>query len=283
MNLTWSDLRWSVPFYYLFVTRLKVRQDRVSWLVVHPAPVLYLAFLAFPTETPWVLVSVTILGLLAFQSLYEIGYVQNDIFTVKRELKPTLRLLGSESSDLERLLPVIVATRAALFVAFVGLAALLMPLAHIGGFFIVCALVMLAFVLHNALRSRWNVLTYLVLAAGRYASVPLLVHGLDVGVLLAALAMMPVPRTLEHACKPKYGFDRLRDLVVPFVRFRPVYYLFAFVLWIGITRASGLSITPGLVLAYFLLYRAIIYLVVRRGVVTPTRHAGYESDSKKVD
>lgn len=277
MTTSLSWLRWCLPFYYLFHSRLGARQDKISWVLVHPLPVIYLSITA--SELPWAVALVAaICGLVAFQSLYEIGYIHNDVFTVKTETQPTLRLHAREAQEIERLAVPIVVIRLVMFVSLALLATGWLGISRLTAFAFVAAVVMVAFLIHNLNRSRINVASYAFLAAGRYAAVPLLLKGLDPAVLSAALLMMPVPRTIEHACKPKYGFTHLQKCIVPFTSFRFNYYLAATIAWVSVAQLAGWQLWPGLVLAYLLMYRLLVWVSIRRGVVKPTRHQAYENN-----
>lgn len=279
-------LRSVLPFNYLFHTRLRSSQDRISWVLIHPLPVLFLAG-AVGDNSLFSSLVLGVLGLVAFQALYEIGYIDNDVFTTRREVDPTLRLSPSEASFLRTKFSRIAAARALVFLACLAATEWLLPEGSqgaLGAFGLICSVTMLAFLLHNRIRNRWNVLTYGVLATGRYVSVPLLAWGLEEpAILLAAFLMMPLPRALEHASKPKYRFDLLRRVSVPFERFRAVYYLCAipaYAMTMGVTGAAQQGV---LVLGFFATYRCAVLVAVRRGVVLPTVHQSYVKKTNKGD
>lgn len=277
-------LRWVLPFCYLFKTRLRRRQDLISWVLIHPLPVLFIAFAAHSPEQPLSILFVPIIGLVAFQSLYEIGYIDNDVFTIKHELNPTLRLLQLDAAFLESNFGIVAAGRVAIFVSCLVLIAQItseQSRVALYPFGLVCAMTMVAFAIHNRVRNRWNIFTYTILSAGRYVSVPLLAWGLDApGILIVAFLMMPFPRTLEHASKPKYRLGMLQQITVPFERFRPLYYFITLCVYVSVVGFRGEALLGVIVLSLFFIYRLAVFIAVRNRVISPTIHQAYV---KKVD
>lgn len=276
---------WGVPFGYLFHTRLHSKQDQLSWVLVHPLPVLFLAIAGHRPEHLLPMGAIAVLGLIGFQALYEIGYIDNDVFTTKRESDPTLRLSASAASFLESNFAFIAALRVGIFCLCILAAGWFKPAEMqigLGPFLMLCVTTMIAFATHNRIRNRWNVLTYGVLATGRYTAVPLLAWGLAAPwLLLAALLMMPLPRTLEHATKPKYGFDGLRRMLAPFEVFRPAYYLIALLAFAAMSSLDTASLMGAATLTFFLVYRVGVLCAVRGKLVSPTVHQAYVKRAEK--
>jgi hypothetical protein len=250
-------------------------------MLVHPVPVLYLATVGHHAGHFVAIFAIALIGLIGFQTIYEIGYLENDVFTVKRETAPTLRLSQSDMSFVQRHFVGIAALRIGTFLLCLYAIFALKPYASpsINVFIVVCCVTAIAFACHNRTRSRWNIVTYAVLAAGRYLSVPLLAWGFAApATLFTAFLMMPLPRTLEHASKPKYELSLLRRITVPFSRFRPVYYLIATIGFVVVFGIHGVARAGAAVLAYFFVYRLAVQLVVRKGVLTPTIHPSYTEE-----
>src|SRR5690606_14119835 len=89
----------------------------------------------------------------------------------------------------------------------------------------IVGLTRLVFYFHNRLRSRWNILTYLLLSLGKYLFLALILFQLNYPLSLLALVFaFPLPRTLEHACKVKYGLKPIKLLIGEFDLFRGRYY-----------------------------------------------------------
>lgn len=276
-----SILSWSIPFNYSLVTRFNPIQDRASWVLLQYVPIMYLCFAAGPIATAPQRLAVALLAALSWQTFYEIGYIHNDVVTTKNEEQPTLRLNGDllayGSEKILALVGVRVACGLLLLAATSGLASFIQVPVNLPIFILVIAGTMLAFVVHNTVRGRKNMLTYALLSAGRYASIPLLVAP-EGGVVLYALVsilMVPLIRTLEHACKPKYGQTWLQGLMEPFHRSRVAYYALVLGAYIVSAAALGAPMQLGAVFLYLLAYRTMVLMAIHRNMIRPTKHGSY--------
>src|SRR5690606_29974087 len=88
-------VKFCLPGYYLFYSRLRRKSERISWLVVFPLAVLLASILAVPDDWPTTL-GVFSLSFLAWMFIYEFGYMENDVFTIDWEAQPTLRIAREE-------------------------------------------------------------------------------------------------------------------------------------------------------------------------------------------
>lgn len=225
-----------IPGVYLFHSRLKSVTERVSWLLINPVVIGSVAIAV--TELSFgAFLSALLLSFIAWQSVYETGYIENDIITTQKEKTPTLRLDPSLHKELERSYWPIVFTKMALAaLSCAGLAAISHSFPGtlaVGMFVGLIFFSRLAFYAHNKTRSRLNVVTYFFLSGLKYSSIPVLFFtGSSLALLILIIILVfPLPRTLEHACKVKYGFRKLAYWIVPFDFFRPKYY---FIVAIGL-------------------------------------------------
>lgn len=270
-------MRFVIPFYYLFKSRLPKRSEKISWFFVNPIPLFIVAYMVGNMPV-WNHAVFFALGFLAWQCIYEIGYIENDVFTIRREAEPNIRLSDADTRIAERGFRKIVLFR--LLVAAIALLGLA-GLAHrwnaevwIGGFIGLLALSRVAFVAHNKIRSRLNIFTYGVLSVIKYSFLPLLLCADGNGILafVIAVTMFPLVRTVEHAAKQKYTLECLQVKIKDLSSFRTMYYFAGFFLactayWI--LRDQGLFYII-IIFAYYLAYRSTIWVLVNKGIVTPT-------------
>lgn len=236
-----------VPFSYGWTTRAKTAEDKLSFFMIWVLP------LWFACNSP---ISLRFVAAIAAQySLYEVGYIFNDFITIKKENSPNFRLSESDRERVQKRLPAIVASR------LVVVAALLIILDN-SAFCAALAFLMTAFSLHNAVRSRWNILTYFLLCMGKYSALPALFVPVRLGsACLAFFAAFVLPRTLEHAAKPKYGIHALKVLAQP-AFFRAAYEWSAAVFFAFISPGSLAFYTA----LWFYAYRALsLALILRFG------------------
>jgi len=248
-------LKWYLPFSYGWESRAKTWPDKISFFVIWLLPLFGLC--AFFAGLSGRYVLQFLLAAVAQYSLYEIGYLQNDFVTVRHEKFPNYRLEESQHEVVKKRLKGMVAAR----LLTIALCCLLLALAgvkEIALFRFVSALVILmgCFGLHNWIRSRWNILTYLLLCSVKYSVLLLLFCPVEMlgTPLLTMFFAFPFPRTLEHASKEKYGLHFLKG---SFHRFRLIYYIvFSAASMIGYL-IEWLPLYAPLVALWYLSYRSI--------------------------
>lgn len=250
------------PLFYTFESRIKTKAERLSWVLIYPLFILLSACLV-----NFNLVYVLIL-FLATMSCYEIGYLFNDIITVKKEVAPTLRLgklqhwyeVNFKKHIFFRLF---FCSSAIFFFIFLDenviAENLLFGLIAIQVFYF----------LHNNIRNRFNILTYFLLVCSRYI-VPIFIIWQPVLFSLVILSF-PLCRTIEHCCKKKYEFTKISRLVGNPDRFRVIYYLIFFLvalIFIGNKEAIILS-------GYFLMIRTLGFFVSKKRAFKRNKHSAY--------
>lgn len=266
-------LKYILPGFYLFHSRIKRKSEILSLLYVYPI-FLFLYMFLWGDFTFWNYVVTFLIGLFVWLSFYEIGYFENDVITTKNEVNPTLRISEEENVWIEKNFFKIISGR--ILMGCIG-TLLLFTIAkyfnfHVDiPFFIIAVIVArVAFYFHNKVRSRWNIMTYFFLSSSKYLSLPLLFYpNLPHFSLLlfSVLLIFPIPRTLEHAAKIKYNVKPLAKFIANLDLFRIKYYsllatFFGLLYWLT-TNIYSLYILSGV--CWFLMFRLFIYLLTRLG------------------
>ncbi|EPM2311057.1 hypothetical protein ACTK7M_000502 [Escherichia albertii] len=268
-----------LPLSYLFKSRLITKHEKISWFFIYPIFTLC-AVLIFNGD-----VINFIVAFFMTMSLYEIGYMDNDFRTTKKEKEPTIRFF--EGSDwvvknyrLVVLLRITIASLLCIYLIYnindneLGLLVFFIIILAIGFYF------------HNTLRSRWNIFTYFVIVASRYllpavASITIPEESL---LIIYLIIIFPLPRTLEHACKVKYNFPNLRKIIRNPDVFRVKWYLFLefvlclFIIFIG---CDFFLINMIILTMYFLLYRIGTLYLSKAKKVLRNKHKSYNWDSNE--
>lgn len=196
-----------LPFTYYKLSRLNSITDLLSWFIIYPL-FLYLFYANFSDFQVNSMLAF-FLSFVAFFSIYEVGYLENDIITTETENSPTDRL-GTSKGFFKKKYYKLIFSR-----YFISI--LLVATIHICDFFSVNSLLFLIlyffvvrffFFLHNKIRNKLNIVTYFSLAISRYALPVVLLYFDGIGgfeFLLVVTALFPLLRTIEHSSKPKYG------------------------------------------------------------------------------
>lgn len=273
-----------IPGYYLLYSRLKRKSEVVSLLIIYPVFLFVMLFIFGKVDFIPLLGSF-LLAWIAWLAAYEIGYLENDAITIKKEKNPTLRMKDHEILWVQHNFHKIQFIRA--IIAASVLAVLFFnfkdQLNNID-FWIFAGCIVAArlfFYLHNTIRSRWNIATYILLSSTKYLSLPLLfAHSIPETpeFFVAILLAFPIVRTIEHAAKTKYNMKGIIELVGNIDFFRLKYYSAGFVLsillyWVGgYEKALVFVITMG----YFFVFRLLNVLIVSSGAYTRSKSRAHK-------
>lgn len=220
-----------LPTYYMFHTRLKKWSDRGQWFLTDIVPVFVICwFIAGAALTLPQLTAIYLLAMLATYVIYEMGYVGNDVFTIRKENKPPARLSWDEVRFFEKHYISIIVSRILWFVAVcVGIYALAAwwgLTLYLVPFLIAMVILRLIFLAHNSVRGRPTILTFFGLATFKYSSVFLLFVPLSAAIspFVLGTLLFPLVRTLGNSTREKYKLPFMPNFVGDFYIFRMKYY-----------------------------------------------------------
>jgi len=250
-----------IPLYYTFQSRIITKSERVSWVLIFPLFLLLIS-LSFNLN-----VYIFILSFLCVMSIYEVGYLYNDIITVKKEIAPTIRIKNEmdgfkKSFYLHIIFRVIISVSISIWIFY---------LTNSGYLFYAILCVSLFYIVHNTIRSRINIISYFCLVSARYIFPVFLI--VDSSLLIFLLLIFPICRTIEHACKKKYNLNFLMQLVSNIDRFRVKYYFFLLIIYMSLFLAFDIKLAYVLFALYFLIIRLLSSKL--RNVVKTNVHKSY--------
>lgn len=210
-----------------------------------------------------------ILGFFAWLSIYEIGYLENDALTIRKEAKPNIRISQGDIHFIQQKYWRIIVFRLIVFLTILGIlvGAGLFSQYQLKIFVLMVIAGRMFFLLHNQIRSRWNILTYFLLCVSKYWVFPMVFLGLDYGTepYWVIFLAFPLLRTLEHAMKPKYQFVKLKNWAGSLDGFRVKYYGF----WLVVAVFFSTMLFDCRIFVYctlyFFLFRLGIFFLIRTG------------------
>jgi hypothetical protein len=253
-------LAWTIPGFYLFHSRLRRTWEQVSWFLIHPLVAGYIAFV-FSGLAAWKALPILFAGLLAWLSIYEIGYIENDRAAARSGDPTGQRLTATELAGIGQhyrllMLSKWLVTAALCFVAWM-LANAVGERIAVWRFVLVLTGARAIFILHNRLRSRWRVLTFFGLYVVKYMALALLFPVRPSwGLAIVATVIVPLPRWFEYSAKEKFRFRRWEVFVGNLDRFRVRYYAAALVVCFAMAAAGEcLPRVVVVLLCYMLLFR----------------------------
>lgn len=255
-----------LPMAYFVSTRLEGRAAVASWVMIYPVPLLISVWTVSGHRVDPAGLVALLLAMLATYTLYELGYMDNDTRTVRRESAPTERLRDDEKAFYERARWFIVTLR--LVIAFGACFAItaLVP-ANAGGkliFSLGLLGILTVFPAYNSVRGRVNLPLHFVLVLCRFCLPGMVLvssdHWTYFGLMIVAF---PLINLMERAGEPRYGLPVFGPVLKYRHWSRVIYYLVATAIALVILSASGSSITAAVTLGYFFVYRLLSPFILR--------------------
>lgn len=265
-------LKFFVPILYSIETRYDRNRIKgiLLYLAIYLIPQIVLMH-CFAHDVDKLILAIAII---LVNDLYEIGYIQNDAETIKKEKKPTMRLLTQELRFYERYKLLIYTLRLliAMALSYVLLCHYDFSLYSII-MIIVLGLLLPIYYLYNSMRNAWNLLILTILTSYRYI-MPLLLcvtsARIAIGAGIYAYLMYPLPTIIQQCVMGKFDvkIKLVGKLFISDIKdrysFRVKYYLALSLLFLFTCLLYSndikwiLLILPG----YYLILRATLCLAV---------------------
>ncbi|MEZ9057280.1 hypothetical protein [Vibrio pelagius] len=254
-----------VPGHYMVLSRLKSKPEKISWFILYILPLLYLT-IHINGNYSFEVTVLYFIALLSFFSIYDLGYIENDVKTVLIEKEPTLRINDTTFKHYTNNYKKYVFVKVSLSVFLIALMYWLSKIweveLHLALFSLCICATRFVFYCHNKIRSRLNVLTFLFLSSLKYGSIIVLFCSYNelIYYFLISFLMFPLVRTLEHSTKKKYKNHKLASFVSSPDLFRLKYYFTLLLISIMVVFLnSNLDVLYPTIFTYYLSYRVITY------------------------
>jgi hypothetical protein len=258
-----------LPYAYFMKTRLIGYYQRISWIFVYFIPLIFLYSRIVSLENVYDYL-VLILGMIIVNYVYDNGYLQNDIKTIKKESKPTLRLSQEEISRIDNRFGTILLMRLVILILLLSAYWLCTRSAsgNVDPYILlyVSVLLQVLYLIYNGIRNIGNLFLIIPLSFIRFFGFMLPVIPLaGLGwFITGATLLYPLSKFMEFSQKANYA------QVVPQIKafnvdkFRVLYYLvLTIILGLGILEFSSPYLIMFFELSiYFLIYRFLGILII---------------------
>ncbi len=217
-----------IPFFYFYHSRLRTIIKTISWFFIYIIPIFTLAFFSgvvSPNELAFLF-----LFIIGIYNIYEIGYINNDCETIKKEKNPTLRLSKSEIHYYNKKKLFIYSIR--ILISLVILLILSLN-EEISTYYLLISYIglLISFLFYNSIRSIANLPIHFLLVLFRFSSFSL-VFNLGYECFIFSALIFPLINLIERSGEVRFkltffqkGIFLNRDL------FRVLYY---FILTLGL-------------------------------------------------
>lgn len=256
-----NDVMFYIPLAFAIQTRFLRRSKlgAIVWATEYLIPVLLsMLLISWPTYN---FVS-AIIAILAVYNLYEIGYIQNDCETIKKENKPTKRLSDKQLNYYESHKTFIYGLRMLWGIIF-SIYFILTGIPWI--WIIVTWMVIPYYLLYNYLRGRICLYLIMPLTSYRYCY-PLILYGIIGNISMACLMILvlfvayPLPTFIEQCAGGKGSHPEnwskffLSNFDDRFI-FRVRYYFVMSIITITLSFCSAIPLSVSIIPVYYLMDR----------------------------
>lgn len=248
-----------IPFLYMRYTRLLKKGRLLSFFIILILPPIYITTFV---QSDFTLANFlkSIIGLIIIQNLYEVGYIQNDAETIKKEINPTLRLNAKQldyynnkyfSIYLYRFILSIVLSLILIFFCglkretfcFLTIAHLLIPI----------------YLIYNNIRNMWNLFLHFILTTIKFTAIQFLfLEKFDWKIFVCSLFAFPAINLIERSANDRFFPLLAKRYEIAFGRF--VYYFIQLFIQIILFINMIVSWKLVLIFLYYFIYRTLILI-----------------------
>ena len=267
-------IKFFVPFIYSIETRYakQIPKGVLLYLLIYLIPQFLLKW-CFATECSEL---IWLLTILLVTDLYEIGYIQNDTETIKKEANPTMRLSQKELAFYEQDKVAIYFSR---FLGAFAASIILLCCFGFSSFSILTIsiiwLLLPLYYLYNSMRNKWNLLVLHILTSYR-CIMPMILCMNDSqdkmweGIICAYI-LYPLPTILQQCVMGKFGIKVkcLNRIISNYSErniFRIRYYAILFLLCVLLTAVRDIEWVYTVLPAYWLMLRIFEYLFYKKDI-----------------
>lgn len=255
------------PFYYTFHSRCKKASEKISYIFSNLIPIVIVYFLygrenSFHTiYKDFILI---IFSIFSFIEFYEIGYILNDVFTIKKEKNPTLRLTEEENKYVENNIYRILFWKLLVSMSFYFFIYYLSKKLILMHYIVTSILTLFVFYVHNNFRNnKVTFLTFFLLSVLRFSSPVLILinrHKI-LTVILIFIITNSLIRNFEQIGYKKYFIKNINIYKIK-DKFRVYYYLSLLLLINILSFIFHINIVKiNYILLYMLTYRVLTYVI----------------------
>jgi hypothetical protein len=250
--------RYYIPLIYTYVTRCNNIFRFISFLVYECLLSFFIATVNHTIDF-WLIVNYAVTFIVMY-SAYEIGYLFNDIVTIKFEQNPTIRIVKKYINIIPKHLENLLTIRLLIIVA--GCYWLCQFTFNINVLVITLLLLMLVYSAHNYYRNRVNIATMflLVLLKNFFLAIPFIAVEKFIEIVFVITITIAAVRTYEFAAKSRFNLNiKIKNID----SFRIQYYTVLSIVFATLAAYAVLDWSYFVLAFLFLVYRLGTYVVLK--------------------
>lgn len=251
-----------IPMIYNFKIRLNYNLSKIiSWLFINLFPTTYYALIGTENIT-FKEIIILIIYTTSFFYIYELGYIYNDLISIKKEKDPTERLSLEQKQYASKIYKNIKYFRSLIFIIGSAITIILSPKTNTIIAILISFICILLFKIYNNWRSHHNAFLYFWLVASRFIPFIFIFHNsISQYILYTSLIILIYPLEIgsERFSMPKYRYPIISQ-IIPSEKSKTVYRFFYYLITtiiLTVTIGFNSIIFP---FYLFLLYRLILII-----------------------
>lgn len=242
------------PVSYTVYSRIRGIKELMSWIYLFPAYCMILT-LVYGSDNNFLFFPIIFIAII---SLYEIGYLFNDVKSIKNESNPTKRI--NDPWIFNNFKKLVIA-RLCYIIFFSCVLYFYIDELIFSRYILFLSLLGFAFYIHNKIRGRTNVFTFCILSFLKYAATLVLIK--DFEVFYLTFLAFPLLRTIEY-CAIKGYCKKIESIAFSLHEFRVFYYfIFSFLLVLFLIF-DAIDFSYIFIPFYFLIYRLLVLMYTRK-------------------
>lgn len=256
-------IKYYIPLYYTFITRYTTIISKISFFIMVFFPdLLYLGLLRGINLRDFYYYTVSFYSI---YSIYECGYLFNDIITTKFENNATKRLTKLEEISLLKHFQGLITVRAIIVIMINSY--LFYQYDNYKIFIIFQIILLAAYSIHNFFRNRINICTMCIMVTMKYFIPMSIFIDFFENIIAYFILFLSIPliRTIEYAGKERYGLKWIQ--INNYDIFRIKYYLCLFLFLITIYSIKYINIIHIILPLGLLLFRAAAFFFLKSSTV----------------
>lgn len=261
-----------IPYMYFFQVHARTMSRVLSWGLIYFIPIFIYVYFIGNADIVNSFIMFFVLTTIIY-NLYEIGYINNDTETIKKEENPTMRLSIDELKYYENnkrkiyLIRIFITVLLIVFVNYLSFK--LNYEVNMYLFSSLMLVMMLFYKIYNSIRSKMNIVISIILSTFRYVSIPISIINENYLILLIlVIVIFPLVNLLNWLSKPKYNLGLAIKYLKEIELIRVIYYSILSSILLVFYFISSMDLIKYFlyVSVYFLFIRVVYFFVMKKSV-----------------
>lgn len=251
-----------LPFQYMFQSRNRLWINKVSFVAIVIAPISVNVMMMCVNSFDLLEL---FLGFISLFSVYEIGYIYNDVYSIEKEINGRQWMDNEHFDNVKRKYPVYIASRV-MYTCFSIFLLYLLECKNVHWYVLFLGILYLSYTAHNYIRNFYNIVTFTLLNVLKYSTILILfTTGWKEFTMYSFFMFMEIvlERTIEYGVIKNYIY--VKSITSDLDKFRINYCLIILGISVCLCAFSRIYLSFLIGTLYVFGYRVLCYICSRFG------------------